>query len=237
MPQLTVLELRGEFALYFDLAMLKRTPALEVLCLDISSQFLPLSAQTLTLDLSVLAVVGEQQQQESEAATGNEAPQQEKRELLVLPRLTHLHLQGSWVINGSTLKTLFSRVMPNLICVSEYGCQGFDLREWMEATVQLEHLLSSNMYTIPSQDNPLKVIKEYELKAAPDRLRLNMKAWEYASLKNKGVMELSILANWWPGLRRQRELREGEVVEYIFARNVHTRPRRANRNSASAASL
>lgn len=224
LPLLTVLELRGEFGLYFDLAMLKRTPALEVLCLDIWSRFLPLSAQTRTLDLSELAVT---QEQGNKAVAGNDKQQ----DLLLLPQLTHLHFQGPWVINGPTLKTLFTRIMPNLVCISEFGCQGFNLREWMEATVELEHLLSSNMVTMPSQDVPLQVIEDYELKAAE---RSSMDTLMNVSLKINEIMELSILANWWPGTRRQRELKKGGVVEYVFAGSVHTRPRRVlNSSSAS----
>lgn len=234
MPQLTVLELRGDFALYFDLEMLKRTPALEVLSLDIWSRLLPPSAQTRTLDLSELVVAGKEQQLESEAVTRNGEPQREQQELLVLSRLTHLHLQGPWIINGPTLKSLLTRVMPNLICISECGCRGFNLREWMEATVQLKHLLSSNMYTMTSQDVPLKVIKQYELKAGPDRS--NMEALEYVFLKIHETMEMSILANWWPGPRRQRELKESGVVEYVFAGSIHTRPRRASRDGGGDSS-
>ncbi|KAK3824215.1 MAG: hypothetical protein JOS17DRAFT_271468 [Linnemannia elongata] len=226
LPLLTVLELRGEFGLYFDLAMLKRTPALEVLCLDIWSRFLPLSAQTRTLDLSELAMT---QEQGNEAVAGID----ERQDLLLLSQLTHLHLQGPWVINGPTLKTLFKRVMPSLVCISELGCRGFNLREWMEATVELEHLLSSSMATMPSQNDPLQVIQDYELKAAE---RSSMDTPMKVSLKIKETMELSILANWWPGTRRQQELKEGRVVEYVFAGNVHTRPRRIlNSSSAPAA--
>ncbi|KAG0297195.1 hypothetical protein BGZ96_007404 [Linnemannia gamsii] len=203
MPQLTVLELRGEFALYFDLDMLKRTPALEVLSLDIWSRFLPRSAQTRTLDLSELMVAGKEQQQKSEVVKASEELQKEQQELLVLPRLTHLHLEGPWVINGPTLKSLFTRVMPNLIWISECGCRGFNFREWMEATVQLEHLLSSNMYTMTTQDVPLKVIEQYELKAAGDRS--NMESLKNELLKINETMEMSILANRWPGPRRQHE--------------------------------
>ncbi|OAQ32546.1 hypothetical protein K457DRAFT_29837 [Linnemannia elongata AG-77] len=224
LPLLTVLELRGEFGLYFDLTMLKRTPALEVLCLDIWSRFLPLSAQTRTLDLSELAVT---QEQGSEAV----AEHDKQQDLLLLPRLTHLHLQGPWVINGPTLKTLFTRVMPNLICISECGCQGFYLREWMEATVELEHLLSSSMVTMTSQDVPLQVIKDYELKAAE---RSTMETLMNVFLESNESMELSILANWWPGTRRQRELKEGRIVEYVFAGSVHTRPRRALKRSSAS---
>ncbi|KAF9546215.1 hypothetical protein EC957_009954 [Mortierella hygrophila] len=206
LPLLTVLELRGEFGLYFDLAMLKRTPALEVLCLDIWSRFLPLSAQTRTLDLSELAVT---QEQDGEAAVAGNDKQQD---LLLLPRLTHLHLEGPWVINGPTLKTLFTRVMPNLVCISERGCKGFNLREWMEATVELEHLLSANMVTRISQDVPLQVIEDYKLKAA-DRSDVAALINMTIILKIHWVMELSTLANWWPGARRQRELKEAGVVE------------------------
>ncbi|KAG9069478.1 hypothetical protein KI688_010381 [Linnemannia hyalina] len=225
LPLLTVLELRGEFGLYFDLAMLKRTPALEVLCLDIWSRFLPLSAQTRTLDLSELAVT---QEQGGEAAVAGNDKQQD---LLLLPRLTHLHLQGPWVINGPTLKTLFTRVMPNLVCISECGCKGFNLREWMEATVELEHLLSSSMVTMTPQDVPLQVIEDYELKAAE---RSSVVTLVNLLLKINEAMELSTLANWWPGERRQRELKVAGVVEYVFAGSLHTRPRRVlNSRSAS----
>ncbi|KAF8947960.1 hypothetical protein BGZ47_007098 [Haplosporangium gracile] len=228
LPQLTALELRGEFGLYFNLAMLKGMPALEVLCLDIWSRFLPLSAQTRTLKLSELTVAREQK--EGEVVTGNEKQQ----ELLVLPRLAYLHLQGPWVIKGPTLKTLFTRVMPNLVCISECGCQGFDLREWMEATVELEQLISSSMYTMTSQDVPLKVIEDYELKAA------ERSSWENLMnvfLKINETMASSILDSWWPGTRRQRELKESGVVEYVFAGSVHTRPRRVGSSGSSSASV
>ncbi|KAF9151516.1 hypothetical protein BG015_006561 [Linnemannia schmuckeri] len=207
LPQLTVLELRGEFGLYFDLVMLKRMPVLEVLCLDIWSRFLPLSAQTRTLDLSELAVTGEQK--EGGMVIGSD----KQRELLALPRLTYLHLQGPWMIKGPTLKTLFTRVMPNLVCISECGCQGFNLREWMEATVELEQLLSSTMYTMTLQDVPLKVIEDYELKAAE---RSSVKNPMNVFLNINETMALSILGSWWPGTRRQRELKESEMVEYFL---------------------
>ncbi|KAK3845522.1 MAG: hypothetical protein J3R72DRAFT_435976 [Linnemannia gamsii] len=240
LPKLTVLELRGRFGLFFDLGQMQRMPMLQILCLDISSRFLPPKVQARTLDLSELAVTRGQKSEEPgkghghgncNGEGGNDNgdddgdDDRQHLQLLTLPRLTHLHLQGPWTIDGQTLKVLFTEVMPNLVCISEHGCQGFDLREWMEATVHLPNLLSANMSKVETRELPLKVIQEYGLEAQGGGGSLGLEMLTVSDLRVVEPMELSILAHWWPVARRLNELSMRGVMEYVFAGIVFTRPR------------
>ncbi|KAF9908946.1 hypothetical protein EC991_009246 [Linnemannia zychae] len=236
LPHLTVMELRGEFGLYFDMAMLQRTPGLEVLCLDIWSRFLPPEAQARTLDLSELTIaMGRSDEAEGTQDNGDNNDDRKQMELLVLPRLTHLHLEGPWTIDGQTLKILFTQVMPNLVCISESGCQGFDLREWMKATAKLPKLLSANMRKIKAQDSPLMAIQDFGLRAEEipsgggGGVGVDIETLVNVVLKIKSSMELSILTNWWPLVDRQQALKERGVVEYLFGGSVFTRARHGGR--------
>ncbi|KAF9148698.1 hypothetical protein BG015_009552 [Linnemannia schmuckeri] len=124
LPQLKDLVMTAEFAFCFQFKMLRQTPLLEKFYLN-SSTMAGLHERTITLD-----------ELRNEESGGGE--------FISLPELVEFRLVGRWQVRGQVWKTIFGQIAPNIETLEETECSGFDLKEWVEATLTLKNLEMSH---------------------------------------------------------------------------------------------
>ncbi|KAK3824168.1 MAG: hypothetical protein JOS17DRAFT_833691 [Linnemannia elongata] len=134
LPQLKELVMTAEFAFCFQFKMLRQTPLLRSFHLN-SSTRTGLHERTVTLD----------ELRDNEAGRGG---------FIRLPKLLEFRLMGHWKVGSQVWKTIFGQIAPNIQTVEEMECSGFELEDWVEATLLLKSLVMSHT-TLAADDDEL----------------------------------------------------------------------------------
>jgi hypothetical protein len=130
LPCLRELFMTAEYALCFQFRMLRGTPNLETLSLDMQN----------TIYMDVHELERHEFTVDDLRDNDNDNNEMSRVKFIKLPKLINLQLVGSWNIGYEFWRTAFEAVMPNLLSVQESKCRGFDEQEWVSAIAVLPNL-------------------------------------------------------------------------------------------------
>lgn len=140
MPCLRELFMTAEYALCFQFRMLRETPNLETLSLNMQ--------KTVYMDVHELERhefsvddLRESDRNNIDSDDINDEKKSKARIFIKLPKLLNLQLIGSWTTGYKFWETAFEEVMPNLLSVQESRCSGFGDHDWVSALTVLPKLL------------------------------------------------------------------------------------------------
>ncbi|KAG9069517.1 hypothetical protein KI688_010420 [Linnemannia hyalina] len=189
MPCLRELFMTAEYALCFQFRMLRETPNLETLSLDMQTTVY-MDVHELERHEFSLDDLRENDSNNIHSNDSNDEKKSKARLFIKLPKLINLQLIGTWIIGHEFWETAFEEVMPNLLSVQESKCRGFDKQDWVSALSVLPRLLRAYSSRHIWSDDP-----ELEL-----------------TLKDLGLMEKE------EGNGEEKERREGEEddVEGVY---------------------
>ncbi|KAK3824167.1 MAG: hypothetical protein JOS17DRAFT_776841 [Linnemannia elongata] len=142
MPCLRELFMTAEYALCFQFRMLRETPNLETLSLDMQKTIY-MDVHELERHEFSLDDLRENDSNNIDSKDSNDEKEKKARMFIKLPKLINLQLKGSWTIGHKFWETAFEKVMPNLLSVQESKCRGFDEQDWVSALSVLPRLVKA----------------------------------------------------------------------------------------------
>ncbi|ORZ07488.1 hypothetical protein BCR41DRAFT_360084 [Lobosporangium transversale] len=188
LPQLSFLELDGEFAWGFQFKMLQHSPKIHVLHLNLNTRYIrtdvssrdfksslfqldddpiDLSSLSSSLLLPTGAGINSSSNGSSSNSSSSSSSGSNTKQLLSLPNLHYLELRGLWVLEQKELDRIFLDVMPNLRGIHvEQRLPKLAPEPWIQSTMKLKHLRVARMKgALIMLDFPFELIGRYGLQA------------------------------------------------------------------------